>query len=78
MKTLIKLETKLGSLSIINKTFHSKEDANCLKNFIDIKFYQKAFVVLIAFSTFLIFPESPKQLEIVCKSYHSDSICNVW
>ena len=32
MKTLIKPETKLGSLSIINKTFHSKEDANCLED----------------------------------------------
>ena len=45
---------------------------------INIKFYQKLFVFLIAFSTILIFPESPKELENICDSYNSREICNVW
>ena len=42
------------------------------------KFYQKLFVFLISFSTILIFPESPKELENICESYNSSKICNVW
>ena len=42
------------------------------------KFYQKLFVFLISFSTILIFPESPKELEHICESYNSRKICNVW
>ena len=42
------------------------------------KFYQKLFVFLIAFSTILIFPESPKELGDICESYNSKKICNVW
>ena len=42
------------------------------------KFYQKLFVFLIAFSTILIFPETPKELENICEAYNSRKICNVW
>ena len=45
---------------------------------VSLKFYQKLFVFLIAFSTFLIFPEAPKELENICESYNSRKICNVW
>ena len=45
---------------------------------INSKFYQKLFVYLFAFSTILIFPESPKELENICESYNSRKICNVW
>ena len=45
---------------------------------VNIKFYQKLFVFLISFSTILIFPESPKELENICKTYNSRKICNVW
>ena len=45
---------------------------------INFKFYQKLFVFLLAFSTILIFPESPKELESICESYNSRKICNVW
>ena len=44
----------------------------------DFKFYQKLFVLLISFSTILIFPESPKELENICEDYNSRKICNVW
>ena len=45
---------------------------------VNLKFYQKLFVFLISFSTILIFPESPKELENICETYNSRKICNVW
>ena len=45
---------------------------------VNLKFYQKLFVFLISFSTILIFPELPKELENICESYNSRKICNVW
>ena len=45
---------------------------------VSFKFYQKLFVFLISFSTILIFPESPKELENICENYNSRKICNVW
>ena len=45
---------------------------------VSFKFYQKLFVFLISFSTILIFPESPKELENICETYNSKKICNVW
>ena len=45
---------------------------------INFQFYQILFVLLISFSTILIFPESPKELGDICESYNSKKICNVW
>ena len=45
---------------------------------VDFKFYQKLIIVLITFSTILIFPESPRELENICESYNSRKLCNVW
>ena len=45
---------------------------------VNFKFYQKLFVLLISFSTILIFPESPRELENICEIYNSRKICNVW
>ena len=45
---------------------------------VSFKFYQKLFVFLISFSTILIIPESPKELENICENYNSRKICNVW
>jgi len=42
------------------------------------KFYQKLFVFLLSISTILIFPELPKELENICESYNSRTICNIW
>jgi len=44
---------------------------------INFKFYQKLFILLISFSTILIFPESPRELGNICESYNSRKICNV-
>ena len=45
---------------------------------VNFKFYQKLFVILISFSTILIFPESPRELGNICENYYSRKICNVW
>ena len=47
-------------------------------NLVNFKFYQKLFVFIISFSTILIIPESPKELENICENYNSRKICNVW
>lgn len=78
MKTLIKPEAELRAVFIRNQTSPFIKKAKSSKNIIDFKFYQKLSVLLIALSTFLIFPESPKELENVCKSYFSRISCNVW
>jgi len=48
------------------------------ESFVYFKFYQKLFVFLISFSTILIFPESPRELEKICESFNSIKVCNVW
>ena len=45
---------------------------------VNFKFYQKLFVLLISFSTILIFPEMPRELGKICESYNSRKVCNVW
>ena len=75
MKTALKPDLK-------SKTFFfSKSYPRLLEKEVSLfnsKFYQKLFVFLIAFSTILIFPESPKELENICEGYNSRKICNVW
>ena len=78
MKTLINSETKLDNLKLRNQTAYLRENVKSSETLVDYKFYQKFFVILTALSTFLIFPEAPKELESVCHSYYSKQICNVW
>ena len=65
-----------------SKTFRVGKSYTRLKvkdiSLIDFKFYQKLFVFLISFSTILILPESPKELENICESYNSRKLCDVW
>jgi len=74
MKTALKSDLK-------SKTFCISKSYPCLLekevNIVNLKFYQKLFVLLISFSTILIFPESPRELENICESYNSRKICNV-
>ena len=75
MKTALKPDLKLKTFCV------SKSDPLLIEkevSLIDFKFYQKLFAFLLAFSTILIFPESPKELESICESYNSRKICNVW
>ena len=75
MKTAIKpdLKSKTFCVSKSYPRFVEKEVSS-----VSLKFYQKLFVFLIVFSTILIFPESPIELENICENYNSRQICNVW
>ena len=75
MKTALKpdLKSKTFCISKSYPSFVEKE-----VNLVNFKFYQNLFVFIIAFSTILIFPESPRELEKICESYNSRKICNVW
>ncbi len=75
MKTALKpdLESKTFCISKTYSPLIEKEIS-----LINFKFYQKLFVLFISFSTILIYPELPKELENICESYNSRKICNVW
>ena len=75
MKTALKPNLKIKTYCISKSYSRLTEKEISLINF---KFYQKLFVILISFSTILIFPESPKELENICESYNSRKSCNVW
>ena len=75
MKTVLKPELKLKTYCISKSYSRLKEKEISFNNF---KFYQKLFVLLISFSTILIFPESPRELENICDSYNAKEICNIW
>ena len=75
MKTAVKLDLK-------SKTFYISKNYARLRvketNPFDFRFYQKLFVVLISLFSILIFPESPRELENICKSHNSYELCNIW
>ena len=75
MKTALKpvLKSKTLCVSKSYPRFVEKEVSS-----VNFKFYQKSFIFLIALLTILIFPESPRELENICKGYNSRKICNVW
>ena len=75
MKTAVEpdLQSRTFCISKSDPLFVEKE-----VSLVNSKFYQKLFVFLISFSTILIFPESPRELENICESYNTRKICNVW
>jgi len=75
MKTVLKPDLKSKTFLVSKSYPRLLEKEVSLVNF---KFYQKLLAFLLAFSTILIFPESPKELENICKSHNSRKICNVW
>ena len=75
MKTALRHDLKSKTFCVSKSYPSSIEKEVSLFSF---KFYQKLLVFLLAFSTILIFPESPKELENICESYNSREICNVW
>ena len=75
MKTAFESDLKSKTF-IISKRYPSLVEKKV--SLVSFKFYQKLFVLFISFSTILIFPESPKELENICESYNSGKICNVW
>ena len=75
MKTALKPDFKSKTFCVSKSYPRLIEKEVGLVNF---KFYQKLFVFFLAFSTILIFPESPKELENICESYNPTKICDVW
>ena len=75
MKTALKPNLKSKTFCVSKSYTFLREKEIC---FVNIKLYQKLFVVLMALSTFLIFPDSPKELENICESYNTRKLCNVW
>ena len=75
MNTAFEPDVKSKTFCISKSHPLSVEKELSLVNF---KFYQKLFVLFISFSTILIFPESPKELDNICETYNSREICNVW
>ena len=75
MNTAVKTDLKLQTF-LIKKSYARLPEKEISS--VRYKFYQKLFILLISFSTILIFPESPRQLENICESYNSKKICNVW
>ena len=75
MKTAIRANLKSKTFRISKSYTPLIEKEISLLSF---KFYQKLFVLLMSFSTILIFPESPKELENICEIHNSRKICNVW
>ena len=78
MQTSIQPEVKLKIVSFDNSNSQIKEKSNYSKSGLEFKFYQKLFVILLVSCSFLIFPESPKDSEFLCKKYHSTKACMVW
>ncbi len=78
MQTLIQPELKQKIASFDRSTYQAKEKSNNSKFGIDLKFYQKLFVILFSSCVFLIFPESPQDSELLCNKYNSVDACDVW
>ena len=78
MKTLINSPTKLDTFRLRNQTSHLRQQVKSSSTLVYFKLYKKFFIILTGLSTFLIFPEQPKDLESVCNNYYSKQICNVW
>ena len=78
MQALIQSNEKLKIANFDYSTYKVKEKSNNSKLGLDFKFYQKLFVIIFMFCSILIFPESPKDSEVVCRKYHSTKACNIW
>jgi len=75
MKIAVKANLKSQTFCVSKSYIPLAEKEIRLVNY---KFYQKLFILLISFSTILIFPESPRELGNICESYNSRKICNIW
>ena len=78
MQTLIQPEVKLKIANFDDSDCQVIEKSNNSKFGLDFKFYQTLFVILFSSCAFLIFPDSPKDSEALCKKYHSTEACMVW
>ena len=75
MKLAVRTDLKSKKFRVSKSYTPLIEKENSLINY---KFYQKLFILLISFSTILIFPESPRELANICESHNIRKSCNVW
>ena len=75
MKTTFRPFLESPTFFSTKKNFSFREKEIIL---VDFKFYQKLLVILISFSTILIFPDSPRELVNICETYNTRELCNVW
>ena len=75
MKIAVKPDSKSKTFCI-SKSYNYAIEKEI--RFVNNKFYQKFFVLIISILTILIFPESPKDLGKICENYNLRTICNVW
>ena len=78
MNLVANLSTNLKTVKKNHKISQLVEKENNSITATENKIYQKSIVILISLSVILIFPESPNEMEIVCKSYYPQRVCNVW
>ena len=78
MQALIDSELKQMRDNFDDSTYQVKEKLNNRKSALDLKFYQRLFIIILTFCTFLIIPESPRDAEVLCKRYHPTDACNIW
>ena len=78
MQTLIQSQLKPKIAKFNNSTYEVKEKSNDSRFALDLQFYQKLFVITFASCAFLIFPESPKDSEVLCKKHYSTEACNIF
>ena len=74
MKTAVKPDLRSKSFCVNKGSAYLREKEIIIVN---IKFYQKLLVLLISFSTILIFPDSPRELANICESYNTRNSCNI-
>ena len=75
MKTAFKTDLQSKTFCVSKSYTHLIEKE---MSEVSSKFYQKLFILLISFSTILIFHESPRQLANICENYNSIKSCDVW
>ena len=78
MKTLIRTQAKLKIANFDSPADQLEKKMINSRIRSDYKFYQKLFGILLISCTFLIFPESPQDSDVLCKKYHSTEACIVW
>ena len=78
MQALIKSKLELKMTNFDNLNYQVKEKSTNSELGLDFKFYQTLFVLILTSCALLIFPESPKNSEVLCRKHHSVEACSTW
>lgn len=78
MKTLIKPYENIEIKTFDHSFYKGEKKLINTKLCLDFKFYQKFLLIILASFSFVLFPESPIDSEVLCKKYHSADACIIW